>query len=133
MTSELEKHGVTIVALSKDSQTEAAHHKQRDQLSFTLLSDPALVVIKLYGLEHHKALEFSKARFSLLGNPLALVPSIKKMAIPTSLLIDEKGVIRWIDQSEDYRLRSSEDHVLAAVQSVFGKSVFGKASEGPAH
>jgi len=42
------------------------------------------------------------------------------MAIPTSLLIDEHGVIRWIDQSDDYRLRSSNERVLQAVREAFG-------------
>jgi len=28
-------------------------------------------------------------------------------------------VIRWIDQTDDYRLRSSEDRVLHAVKNVF--------------
>ena len=121
MSKELEKYGVTIVALSKDTLEEAAHHKERDHLSLTLLSDPELEVIKQYGLEHHKALEFSTGRFSLLGNSLALLPSIKKMAIPTTLLLDEQGVIRWIDQADDYRLRSDEEHVLAAVKSAFGE------------
>ena len=42
------------------------------------------------------------------------------MAIPTSLLIDERGVIRWIDQADDYRLRSGEQRVLEAIDGVFG-------------
>ena len=41
------------------------------------------------------------------------------MAIPTSLLIDENGVIRWIDQTDDYRLRSSNERVLKAVREAF--------------
>jgi hypothetical protein len=43
------------------------------------------------------------------------------MAIPTSLLIDEKGVIQWVNQSEDYRLRASNTAVLQAVKDAFGK------------
>jgi hypothetical protein len=41
------------------------------------------------------------------------------MAIPTSLLVDENGVIRWIDQTDDYRLRSSNERVLQAVSEAF--------------
>ena len=128
MQGELAKHGVSIVALSKDSVKDAARNKRRDGLSFTLLSDPDLAVIKRYGVEHHKAIEFSTGSFTLLGIPLALVPSVKTMAIPTSLLIDEHGVIRWIDQSDDYRLRSSEERVFAAVRGVFGHSAEPDAS-----
>ncbi len=120
MKDELAKHGVTVVALSKDTVEDAAHQRERDGLSLTLLADPKLEVIAQYGVEHHKALEFSTGSFTLLGIPLALVPSIKKMAIPTSLLIDEHGVIRWIDQSDDYRIRANETRVMEAVEKTFG-------------
>ncbi|MCP4902657.1 MAG: peroxiredoxin family protein [bacterium] len=120
LKSGLGKHGVSVVALSKDSIEDAAHQKERDKLSFPLLSDPELDVINQYGVEHHKALEFSTGSFTLFGIPLALVPSIKKMAIPTTLLVDEEGVIQWIDQTDDYRLRSNEERVMEAVAHAFG-------------
>ena len=120
MGDQLARHNVRVVALSKDDPATAARHKQRDGLSMTLLSDPELEVIRAFGLEHHKAIEFSKIGFTLGGLPLALVPSFETMAIPTTLLIDEQGQIRWVDQSEDYRLRSAEDRVLGAVEAAFG-------------
>ena len=120
MKDDLAKYGVSVVALSKDTVEQAANNKKRDGLTFTLLSDPELAVIKQYGVEHHKALEFSKGGFTLFGIPLALVPSVKRMAIPTSLLLDEQGVIHWIDQSEDYRLRSNEQRVMEAIKAAFG-------------
>jgi len=119
MQADLEEYGVSIVALSKDTEKEAATHKARDGLRLTLLSDPKLEVIRQYGAEHHKALGFTTGKFTLFGIPLALTPSFKTMAIPTSLLVDENGVIRWIDQTDDYRLRSSEDRVLQAVKTAF--------------
>lgn len=120
MLDELERHGVRVVALSKDTVEEAATHKRRDGLALTLLSDPELVVIRQFGVEHHKALGFTTGTFVLFGVPLSLVPSFKTMAIPTTLLVDEGGVIRWIDQADDYRLRSSEERVLQAVRAAFG-------------
>ena len=120
MKSDLEKYGVSLVALSKDTVEEAATHKTRDGLSLTLLSDSSLDVIRLYGVEHHKALGFTTGSFTLFGIPLALIPSYKTMAIPTSLLVDEDGVIRWIDQTDDYRLRSNNERVLQAVNEAFG-------------
>ncbi len=120
MREQLEARGIVLVALSKDDVETAARHKRRDGLGFTLLADPDLAVIRRYGVEHHKAIEFSTGSFTLFGIPLALVPSFKAMAIPTTLLIDEAGVIRWIDQSEDYRVRSGEARVLGAIDGVFG-------------
>ena len=120
MQPDLDKYGVSIVALSKDSVEEAAIHKTRDGLSLTLLADPKLEVIRQYGVEHHKALGFTTGGFSVGGIPLALTPSFKTMAIPTSLLVDENGVIQWIDQTDDYRLRSDNSRVLDAVKDAFG-------------
>ena len=112
---ELASRGVRLLALSKDDVEQAAAHRRRDGLSFTLLADPELAVIRQFGLEHHKAVQFEKGGFTLFGVPLAMVPEMKTMAIPTTVLVDEDHRIRWIDQAEDYRLRSREDRVLAAV------------------
>jgi len=122
MQSDLEKYGVSVIALSKDSVEEAATHKKRDRLKIKLLSDSNLKVIRQYGVEHHKAFGFNTTKFIIGGLPLALTPSFKTMAIPTSILIDENGIIQWIDQSDDYRIRSNGDHVLNAVRNVFHNS-----------
>ena len=123
MSAALEKYGVKIVALSKDTPDEAALHKSRDGLSFPLLSDPDLKVIRDYGVEHHKALGQTKNPKSTIGGiPIGLAPfSFSAMAIPTTLLIDETGTIRWVDQTDDYRLRSSNQRVMEAVKAAFGE------------
>lgn len=120
MLPELEKFAVSVIALSKDSVEEAAIHKTRDNLSLTLLSDPNLDVIRQYGVEHHKALGGTTDGSKLFGLPIAPPNGFATMAIPTSLLIDEHGQIQWIDQSEDYRIRSSNSLVLEAVERAFG-------------
>ena len=116
---ELEARGVRLVAISKDSPEDAARQLERDGLHFSLLADPRLKVIRQYGLEHHKAIEFSTGSFTLFGIPLAFVPSFETMAIPTTLLVDEGGTIRWIDQADDYRLRSDPARVLEAIDAAF--------------
>jgi peroxiredoxin len=119
LTDQLAKHGVSLMALSKDGVADAAMQRRRDGLRFPLLSDESLEVIGQYGLEHHKAIEFSTGRLVILGVPIGLVPSFKTMAVPTTVLIDEAGTIRWIDQTDDYRLRSKEEHVMKAVREAF--------------
>ena len=121
MVPKFEEYGISVVALSKDTPSEAALHKTRDGLNFPLLSDPELEVIRSYGVEHHKALGQTKNSKTVIGGvPIGLAPfSFQAMAIPTSLLIDEAGVIQWIDQSEDYRIRSSTDRVMEAVRTAF--------------
>jgi len=119
MADELRDYGVEVIALSKDDVDVAAGHKQRDGLSISLLADPALQVIRQYGVEHHKSIEVSTGKVNLFGLHLAMVPSIKTMAIPTTLLIDENGIVHWIDQTDDYRIRSDVERVIEAVKTTF--------------
>lgn len=121
MRPDLRQYGVQVVALSKDTPAAASYHRQRDDLGFTLLCDPKLEVIRAYGLEHRRALEVSSGKLTLFGLPLGLRPRFKTMAAPTTLLIDEDGVVRWIDQTDDYKIRGNKSHVLSAIQKAFGK------------
>jgi len=41
----------------------------------------------------------------------------KALPIPTTVLVDSAGVVRWIDQAENYQRRSDPDRVLAALES----------------
>lgn len=127
MAEALGKQQISVVALSKDTVAEAAVHKKRDGLSLELLADPKLEVIRKYGLEHHKALNLKTGSLTFFGIPVAFVPSFKTMAIPTTMLVDEEGVIRWIDQADDYRVRGDDARIREAVQSVFGDN------QGAAH
>ena len=45
---------------------------------------------------------------------------IKAMPIPTTFLVDAKGIVRWIDQASDYQVRSDPDRVLGAVREALG-------------
>lgn len=120
MEKELGKYKVKVVALSKDTVAEAKIHQERDSLRINLLSDPSLEVIRQYGVEHHKALGSSTANLTIFGIPITFDFAFKAMAIPTSMLVDEKGIIQWIDQAEDYRIRSAKKRVMGEIERVFG-------------
>jgi hypothetical protein len=38
------------------------------------------------------------------------------LPVPTTILADADGVVRWIDQSENYQRRSEPGYVLAALE-----------------
>lgn len=113
---DLERLGVTLFALSKDTPEAAARHRARDGLTFTLLCDPELRVIRQFGLEHKQALQMAEGRrVTLFGMEVGTQPEFRSMAIPTTLLIDEQGAICWIDQTDDYRVRSQPERVLSEI------------------
>ena len=120
----LDKYNIQIVGISNDTAEQQQKHKIRDNISHTLVADPELNIIRQYGVEHHKALgATSENLISMFGMsmPLPWKMKYKPMSIPTSILIDDSGKIVWIDQSEDYRLRASEDAVMGAVTANFTK------------
>jgi hypothetical protein len=48
----------------------------------------------------------------------------RELVIPTSILIDAGGIVRWIDQASDFRQRAPAWAVLAEVQAVLsGRAV----------
>lgn len=120
MQPTLQAHRVSVVALSKDTPAQAAAHQARDHLTLTLLSDPKLAVIDQLGLLHRNGFEF--VSWTVGGVPLGLPIGFREMAVPTTFLIDEAGVIRWMDQADDYRLRGDEQRIADALDAAFGKA-----------
>jgi peroxiredoxin len=95
--------GVKLVAISPDTVAEARKMRDKHGLKMIVLSDESLSVIRQYNLVH--------TTFALVRGP------IRPLAIPTTFLIDANGVVRWIDQFEDFRVRRSVDLVLAEVKA----------------
>ena len=111
------RHKVQVVALSGDNVEVTAYMGRQRGYSFTLLADPDLKVIRQFGLEHPNGLKFNT--IEILGLPIGYPVGFEAMTIPTSILIDETGIVRWIDQADDYRLRGDADRVEAALRMAF--------------
>ncbi len=67
-----------------------------------MLSDPGLEVTDLYGLRNR----------GFHSGP----PRLKGLPVPTTILADADGIVRWIDRSENYQRRSDPAVVLRAVE-----------------
>lgn len=121
MLSELNAHGVDVVAISNDTVEQANALLLRNGLNFMLLSDENLEVIRQYGIEHHKALGWtSESLKTVFGITFSMKPfQYRSIAISTSILVDEYGKVVWIEQSQDYRLRASYERLMAVVKQNF--------------
>jgi len=80
-------------------QLRAGRHKHGARIK--LLADPKLSVTARYNLVNHRG----------------ITPSgIRKLPIPTTILVDAHGTVRWIDQATDYAVRSHPERVLDAIR-----------------
>jgi len=99
---ELDARGIALVTLSSDTPETIRTQRSKHGSKATMLADPDLEITDRYGLR----------------NPTNLTPKgIQGMPIPTTLLVDAEGIVRWIDQSTNYQERSHPDKVLGAIQA----------------
>jgi peroxiredoxin len=80
---------VQVLGVSVDPPDKCRAVAQKLQAPFPILSDSQRVAMRIYGTE----------------NP-DHAPGEGSINIPTLVLIDRQGVIRWIHQAEDYRIRA---------------------------
>ena len=96
--NEFHQRGVEVVAISVDSPAESRKLCQSRGYTFPLLSDPKADTIRLFGVLHANG-----------------AGEGKDIARPAEFLVDAKGVIRWVNLTDDLRVRARPEAVLAAI------------------
>jgi peroxiredoxin len=102
---ELDARGVALVAICADTPEQIRAGRAKHGLRGSMLSDPELVVTDHYDLRNTR-------NFTPKG--------VRPLPIPTTFLVDAAGIVRWIDQSEDYQVRSDPARVLEALRAALG-------------
>jgi peroxiredoxin len=105
---ELDARGIGIVTICSDLPEQIRKGRRKHGLRSVMLSDPELAITDLYNLRNPK---------SLAPKPGVVIA----LPIPTTILVDAGGIVRWIDQASDYMQRSDPPRVLAAIRSAFGE------------
>jgi peroxiredoxin len=96
--SEFHQRGVEVVAISVDSPAESQKLSRSQGYTFPLLSDPKAETIRRYGVLHAKG-----------GG------GGQDIARPAEFFVDAGGTIRWVNLTDDIRVRARPDSVLAAI------------------
>jgi peroxiredoxin Q/BCP len=99
--SEFGKRGIRVVGVSVDPVEVSRTLGEKAGLTFPLLSDPEEKTIRLYDLLH------------IRGGPKAV-----DIARPAEFLIDPTGKVRWVNLTDDVRVRASGDQVLRTADSL---------------
>ncbi len=98
---EIEQLGVRPVAISVDSPEESKELCRKAGYTFPFLSDPNTTAIRAYDLLHKGA--------GASGHDVAR---------PAEFLIDSNGVVRWVNLTEDFRVRARGDEFLAQAKQL---------------
>jgi peroxiredoxin len=99
--SEFEAAGVRPVAISVDAPEVSRDLSEKAGYSFTILSDPKAEVIRRYDLLH-------------VGGG----PEGRDIARPAEFLVDSSRVVRWVNFTEDIRVRARADEMLAQAKKL---------------
>ena len=97
----LEALGIRPVAISVDAPEVSRGLCQRHGYTYTFLSDPNAEVIRRYDLVH--------AGGGIKGHDIAR---------PAEFLLDSSGIVRWVNLTEDLRVRARPEQMIEAAKAL---------------
>src|SRR5690242_4281537 len=97
----MEALGVRPVAISVDSPEQSRDLCKKAEYTFTFLSDPKAETIRRYDILHPNAGENGQ-----------------DVARPAEFLLDSSGVVRWVNLTEDFRVRARAEQMIAAAKTL---------------
>lgn len=99
--NEFHARGVEILAISVDSNEESRKLCASQGYTYPFLSDAKAEVIRRYGVLHAHAGENGR-----------------DIARPAEFLVDSAGTIRWVNLTDDSRVRVRPENVLRAIDGL---------------
>jgi len=112
----LASRGITLVAISPQTPDGSLSTKEAKGLTFTVLSDPGNQLARQLGILTAPGDAVRAAQLQL-GLDLTQVNAdgTTGLPMPTVIIADAAGVIRWIDVHRDYTTRTEPGQVLQAI------------------
>ena len=113
--------GIGLVAISPQVPDGSLSTKESKELTFTVLSDPGNQIARQLGILTAPS-DGTRAAQLQLGLDLTQVNADGTTALPmpTVIIADADGVIRWIDVHLDYTTRTEPGQILQAVTETIG-------------
>jgi peroxiredoxin len=112
----LAKQGVKLIAISPQKPEGSVKMQERNKLSYTVVSDAASKIATQLGILTAPD-DTAAAAQAKLGLDLKKVNAngTSALPMPTVVVVDAEGIIRWIDVHPNYSTRSEPEDILAAV------------------
>jgi len=111
--------GVPLVAISPQIPSRLSEIQQRHALDFTIATDRDNHLARQFGI----TFEANSATQQAATIPLGEVTGTGtwELPFPTALVVDEKGVVAWMDVTPDWMKRTEADALIDAVRSIIVK------------
>jgi peroxiredoxin len=115
----LTARGFELIAISPQKPDGSLTMAQTNELAFSVVSDPGNQLASALGIVTEPTPDAIAAQ-DKLGLDLAEhnADGSRALPMPTTVVVDGQGVIRWIDVHPNYTTRSEVPDILAAVDSV---------------
>jgi peroxiredoxin len=113
--------GIPLVAISPQTADESLSTQETKELTFSVLSDPGNQIAGQLGILTAPS-EGVRAAQLQLGLDLTQVNAdgTTGLPMPTVIVTDADGVIRWIDVHRDYTTATEPDQILQAITQTIG-------------
>ncbi len=116
---ELERRGVSLVAISPQKPDGSLSMIEKAELTFSVLSDPGNQLATQLGILTAPS---SDARAAQLARGMDLAEinadGTLNLPMPTTVILDGEHAVRWIDVHPDYTTRSEPTEILAALEQL---------------
>ena len=115
----LTDRGIDLVAISPQTPDGSLTIAEQNDLTFSVVSDPGNQIAAALGILTQPIPEAITA-MGALGLDLreANADGTRRLPMPTTVIIDVGGAIRWIDVHPNYTSRSEVSEILAAVDEL---------------
>ena len=112
----LDERGISLIAVSPQTPDGSLSTRQAKELTFTVLSDPGNQIARQLGILTAPS-DGAQAANLQLGLDLTQVNAdgTTGLPMPTVIITDAAGVIRWIDAHRDYTTRTEPGQILQAI------------------
>jgi peroxiredoxin len=119
LAPELGVLGVALIAVSPQKPDGALSVQEKNELSFTVLSDPGNQVGGRLGILSAQSDDMRAARATLGVNVADTnADGTDMLPMPAVVIVDAAGTIRWIDVHPNYTIRTEPAEILAALARV---------------
>ena len=108
--------GISLIAISPQTADGSLSSKETKELTFTVLSDPGNQLARQLGILTAPSEGVRQAQLQI-GLDLTQVNAdgTTGLPMPTVIIADAAGTIRWIDVHRDYTTRTEPEQVLRAI------------------